>query len=125
MKPQEALRGSKPQYEANEELFRCLSHDQPLPMWVYDLETLAFLEVNQAAVEKYGYTREEFLAMTLRDISPSKDVTGMLGDVLDPPLGLKQSQWGRHKLRNGRIIDVEISSYTMAYPKSNDINSPT
>jgi PAS domain-containing protein len=58
--------------------------------------------------------------MTLKDISPSKDVTGMLGDVLDPSLGLKHSQWGRHKLRNGRIIDVEISSYTMAYPKSND-----
>ena len=120
MKPQEALPGLRPQYEANEELFQFLFHDHPLPMWVCDLETLAFLEVNHAAVEKYGYAREEFLTMTLKDISPSKDVTGMLGDVLDPSLGRKHSQWGRHKLRNGRIIDVEVSSYTMAYPKSTD-----
>ncbi|MEI9962240.1 MAG: PAS domain-containing protein [Limisphaerales bacterium] len=39
-------------------------------MWVFDLETLAFLEVNESAIQHYGYSREEFLAMTIRDIRP-------------------------------------------------------
>ena len=46
----------------------------PMPMWVYDLATLAFLAVNQAAVNKYGYTRDEFLGMTIADIRPAGDV---------------------------------------------------
>ena len=48
----------------------------PLPMWVYDAETLAFLAVNDAAIRHYGYSRDEFLAMTIRDIRPPEDVAG-------------------------------------------------
>jgi len=48
--------------------------DSPLPMWIYDLETLAFLDVNQAAIELYGYSKKEFLEMTLRDIRPLEEV---------------------------------------------------
>ena len=50
------------------EQYQLLFDCNPLPGWVFDIETLAFLEVNQMAVQHYGYSREEFLSMTLRDI---------------------------------------------------------
>ena len=50
--------------------FRLLFEDNPLPMWVFERESLRFLEVNQAAVAHYGYTHDEFLGMTLADIRP-------------------------------------------------------
>src|SRR5262249_34365906 len=58
--------------------FRLLFANNPLPMWVYDLETLAFLEVNQAAVAHYGYRRSEFLEMRITDIRPPEDVPALL-----------------------------------------------
>ena len=58
------------------ERYRMLFEASPLPMWVYDAETLAFLAVNDAAIRHYGYRRDEFLAMTIRDIRPPEDVAG-------------------------------------------------
>jgi PAS domain S-box-containing protein len=84
-------------------------------MWMYDLETLAFLEVNIAAVEKYGYTREEFLKMTLRDIRPPEIETGSLDSEAKWRLELQHATEWRHTLKSGRSIDVEISSHTLAY----------
>lgn len=55
---------------SSEEKFRYLFIHNPLPMWVYDLETLAFLDVNNTAVYQYGYARAEFLAMRITDIRP-------------------------------------------------------
>ena len=57
----------------SEELFRLLLEKNPLPMWVYDQESLRFLAVNDAAIEHYGYSRDEFLAMTVLDMSPAED----------------------------------------------------
>ena len=62
---EEELRNSEKQY-------RLLFHGNPNPMWVFDLETQAFLEVNEAAIQHYGYSREEFLTKTLADIRPSE-----------------------------------------------------
>ena len=56
----------------------------PLPMWVYDSETLGFLAVNDAAVRHYGYTRQEFLGMTIKDIRPPEDVEGVLAEHPGP-----------------------------------------
>lgn len=53
----------------------------PEPMWVYDLETLAFLEVNEAAVARYGYSRAEFLGMTIKDIRPEADVGRLVDQI--------------------------------------------
>ena len=60
---------------ASEERYRFLFESNPLPMWVCDLETLRFLAVNETAVMHYGYSEDEFLAMTIRDIRPSADST--------------------------------------------------
>ena len=57
----------------------------PHPMWVFDQETLAFLEVNDAAVRRYDYTREEFLGMTILDIRPVEDVQMLVNIALRPP----------------------------------------
>lgn len=101
--------------EAQEERFRVLFEAHPLPMWVYDLETLRFLEVNQAAVEKYGYTREEFLSITILDIRPEGERPRLLQELRNPRPPLKHSGPWIHRLRDGREIQVEIFSHTLTY----------
>jgi PAS domain-containing protein len=74
---------------------RLLFDSNPQPMWVYDMESLAFLAVNQAAVRQYGYTAEEFLGMTLRDIRPPEDVPALLEEVRQPSTSKKGRQHDR------------------------------
>src|SRR4051795_9299122 len=83
----------------------------PTPMWVYDAETLAFLAVNDAAIRHYGYSREQFLSMTIRDIRPSEDVPRMLVDVAarGGPGDPHPRTW-RHIRADGSMIDVEITA---------------
>src|SRR5207248_1671265 len=64
--------------------YRGLFESIPLPMWVYDFETLRFLAVNDAAVRQYGYSRDEFLAMTVADIRPPEDVSALRAAISDP-----------------------------------------
>jgi len=65
----------------SEEKYHYMFANNPQSMWVYDLETLAFLEVNDAAINHYGYSREEFLSMTIKDIGPIEDIPALLKDV--------------------------------------------
>ena len=76
-------RRAQRQLEESESRYRLLFESNPAPMWVYDARTLAFLAVNHAATAHYGYTREEFLGMTLRDIRPPEDVPALLADTRD------------------------------------------
>ena len=87
----------------------------PQPMWIYDLETLVFLAVNDAAVAHYGYSREEFLGMTLRDIRPAEDIPALLDNIAHITKGLDQAGVWRHRLKDGRIIFVEIISHTLEH----------
>jgi PAS domain S-box-containing protein len=96
--------------------FRLLFEDNPLPMWVFDRETLRFLEANHAAVFHYGYTREEFLGMTVADIRPPEDVE-RLKDTVARASGLALSGQWRHRLKDGRLIDVEVASHTISYAR--------
>ncbi len=82
---------------------------------MYDLNTLVFLDVNHAAAEKYGYTRKEFLKMTLKDIRPLEDVTCLLDDGAKVRSDLQHLGVWRHTRKDGRIIDVEITSHTLEY----------
>jgi two-component system cell cycle sensor histidine kinase/response regulator CckA len=95
--------------------FRLLFASNPLPMWVYDLETLAFLEVNDAAVAKYGYSADEFLSMRITDIRPPEDVAALLANVAVQRSTLQQSGRWRHRLKSGDIIDVEIVSHSLRF----------
>jgi hypothetical protein len=96
--------------------FRLLFASNPHPMWVYDSHTLAFVEVNDAAIEKYGWTREEFAEMRISDIRPPEDVPRLLDSLKRTSRSAFQlsTDW-RHKLRDGTIIDVIISSHTLSF----------
>ena len=80
---------------------------------VYDLKTLAFLAVNDSAVEKYGYTREEFLHMIIADIRPVEEVSRLMEDVAKQRPTLQRAGEWRHRLKDGTIIEVEITSHTL------------
>ncbi|MEP0806693.1 MAG: PAS domain S-box protein [Chloroflexota bacterium] len=92
-----------------------LFQSNPLPMWVYDLETYRFLVVNDAAVEQYGYSREEFLSLRITDIRPEEDVPRLLDDLKQERPALQHSGGWRHRRKDGSVIDVEIHSHTLTY----------
>ena len=95
--------------ESNER-FQVLFENNPHPTWVYDLETLQFLEVNRAALEKYGYSREEFLGMRITDIRPAEDV-GPLLDSLKKGRAELQSSQRRYSCKDGSVIPVAVTSH--------------
>jgi len=96
------------------ELDHILFDSNPEVMWVYDTESLAFLLVNDAAVQNYGYSREEFLSMTLRDIRPPEDgpglenalENGLEADLRNPGELHAEGPW-RHKKKDGSIVHVD------------------
>jgi len=81
-----------------------------LPMMVFDRESLAILGVNQAAIHHYGYSREEFLAMTVKDIRPSEDVPHLLDALHAGDHGTGGPFIGRHRKKDGTVFDVEVYS---------------
>lgn len=96
----------------SEEKYRLLFLNNPLPVWVFDSTTLRFLEVNASAIAHYGYSREEFLQMTIKDIRPDEDLDQLLHDRTQPynsPEVAYHGTW-RHKKKNGKIIHVDITS---------------
>lgn len=101
--------------EQSNNLYKLMFEANPQPMWIYDLETLAFLEVNNSAVEQYGYSREEFLKMTLKDIRPTEDVDALLNDVLKTDQELNNAGAWRHLKKDGTMIQVLIRSHKLYY----------
>ncbi len=106
---QKALRQNAEKFE------NCFSN-HPLPMWVFDLDTRQFLEVNQAAVEKYGYSREEFLAMSPAELGPGGDDSRMLA-YLEEIKHLEHGNAGhwRHLTKKGSVIDAEVFWRTVVF----------
>ena len=88
----------------------------PDPMWIYDRDTLKFLAVNEAAVVNYGYSREEFLQLTLADIRPAEDVAALHETLLNEPRGLSEAKTWRHRIKSGHVIFVSIRSNDLDYP---------
>lgn len=89
-----------------------LFHLSPQPMWVYDVETLDFLDVNVAAEKQYGYRREEFLSMSIRDIRPNEDIPLVEKAVafVRKHEALYTEGMYRHQKKNGDLIFVQIKS---------------
>ncbi|MFD2148427.1 PAS domain-containing protein [Mucilaginibacter antarcticus] len=91
--------------------YKSIFDKSPLPMWIFDTETLAFLEVNQAAVIHYGYTEEEFKAMTIRDIRPAEWVPATEQVVdLNKKSGIYYEGTSQHIKKDGSYIYVKIES---------------
>jgi PAS domain S-box-containing protein len=107
----EALRESEAKY-------RLLFEGNPQPMWVYDLDSLSFLKVNRAAIDLYGYSLEEFLAKTIKDIRPPAELPRFLErvkELREETPGLSYSGEWRHVKKSGEIINVEIISHEIAF----------
>ncbi len=107
--------GKKPT-AGNHEIGQLFQHN-PLPMWVYDQETLAFLAVNDAAIENYGFSEKEFLKMTIKDIRPASEIPVLLADIKNARPDLEHSGEWQHRTKDGRILIVEITSHLIEYEK--------
>ncbi|HCY41875.1 MAG TPA: hypothetical protein DHV48_11045 [Prolixibacteraceae bacterium] len=99
----------------SESKYRHLFENNPAPMWIYDLETLSFLEVNEAAINHYGFSRGEFLNMTIKDIRPVEDIGQLIRDVDTTTEMFNRAGTWRHKKKNGEIIYVDIVSHRIEY----------
>ena len=95
--------------------YRLLFEGNPAPMWVYERESLRFLAVNEAAVEGYGWSREEFLAMTIEDIRPDTELSHLHSDLAENegvgPSGFRHAGIWQHRRKDGTLREVEISSH--------------
>lgn len=103
----------------SQERYRLLFESTPQPIMVYDEKTLAFLAVNEAAVQTYGYSREEFLSMTIEDIRSREAVPALL---VKTPAGIGEplisSPW-RHRRKDNSIIYVETTSHPLQFNGTN------
>ena len=97
------------------EIYDNFYKSNPYPMWIYDLETLAFLDVNNAAIKHYGYSQEEFLSMTIKDIRPPEDIPALLENIAKVTKGLDMAGVQRHIKKDGSLIYVEITSHTLTF----------
>ena len=98
--------------QESEKKYSELFHLSPIPMWVYDLDSLAFLDVNTAAIDHYGYDFDEFLSLTLKDIRPKEDLPQFKKAIKESRIikNFKFKDQFRHVKKNGEIIIVEIRS---------------
>lgn len=100
--------------ELSERNYRQLFDSNPMPMWIYDRETLRFLAVNERALAKYGYTREQFLAMTVLDIRPAEEVAAFTNSLSARGHENGIGFW-THRDSNGRTFPVHILSHPMEW----------
>jgi two-component system, cell cycle sensor histidine kinase and response regulator CckA len=105
-KSEEALKRSESRY-------RHLFENNPYPMWVYDAETLRFLAVNNAAVYRYGYSKDEFLAMTILDIRPDEEVSRARERAKSTMAAIDTTENWHHRKKDGSVIKVEITSHAL------------
>jgi PAS domain S-box-containing protein len=104
---QEILRESERRY-------RFLFERSPLPMWVYDVESLRFLAVNEAAIRSYGFTRDEFLSMTILDIRPPEDAP-RVRRAAQLAVGLSRSATWRHRRKDGTLLEALVTSHWLNF----------
>ena len=99
----------------SEQRYRELFEANPNPMWVYDRQTLRFLMVNDAATAQYGFTRDEFAAMTLADIRPAEDLERLMTSASQVQPGYLSAGHWTHRRKDGSLLQVQISSHDLAY----------
>lgn len=100
--------------ESSEAQYRLLFEANPSPMWIYNGKTLAFIAVNQAAIDHYGYSQAEFANMTIADIRVDQAISTLRNYVFDNSSNSYSAEW-KHRKKNGMIIDVEITSHAIIW----------
>jgi PAS domain S-box-containing protein len=103
--------------EESEKKYSELFHLSPQPMWVFDIESLYFLNVNDAAIKHYGYSREEFLLMTINDIRPSSETPEIEKTNESSPEKSQLIYHGnfKHRKKNGELIQVDTQGNIIQY----------
>jgi PAS domain S-box-containing protein len=94
--------------------YQALFYASPIPMWLYDPTDLHFVDVNAAASLQYGWTKEELLSMTLRDVRPPEDLQKFLDTTTTQYVGPKPVGVWRHLRKDGSLIDVEVHVSSVA-----------
>lgn len=92
-------------------LFSSFFYDNPEPMWLYERATLKYLIVNNAAVQKYGYSKQEFMAMTIAEIRPKEDLPALKKTISQVSSGCKKAGIWRHFTKDGDLLYVDITSH--------------
>ncbi|MGB6537481.1 MAG: EAL domain-containing protein [Xanthobacteraceae bacterium] len=100
---------------AREESFRLLFDGSPVPMWVIDRENLCFLAVNDAAIVHYGYSRQQFMSMTVPDLRPPEDRERFGRHLLALEPDQSYETVGQHLTADGKTIDIAVSSRALTY----------
>jgi PAS domain S-box-containing protein len=99
----------------SEQRYHLLFDSDPHPVWVYDVRNYAILDVNSAAVRQYGYSRDEFLRLSITDIRPIEDVPRLIDRVSLSPPSIEVSGPWRHRKKDGTLIDVEVTSDPLTF----------
>lgn len=95
--------------------YKMLFDNNPLPMWMFTLPERSIIEVNKAACEHYGYTREEFLNLSVLDMRPKEEVPRFLEDIKQMSPEVRTAGVWVHKKKNGDLIKVEIFKDDIVY----------
>jgi len=108
--------GLRAEVAERREQYRALIHNNPYPTWIYCLDSLRFLDVNPAAVLSYGWSRDEFLEMTIADIRPREDVPALVAHV-SKMRAIKAGSTGpwRHRHKDGALVEVGVSFQTLPF----------
>jgi PAS domain S-box-containing protein len=109
------LKRAQEERRQSEERYHLLFDSNPHPVWVYDLKTLAILDVNHSAVRNYGFSREEFLSLRITDIRPPEDISALLASAAKRSPDTEFSGVWKHGKKDGTLIDVEITSHPLIY----------
>ncbi len=111
---------AKEKLEASEQQYKYLFENNPAPMFIWDFETKRIVECNEAALEKYKYSREEFLQLTILDIRPLEDIPLIEAATLSEEIynnsskNLHRNTW-RHLTKTGELMEVEIGGHMLLH----------
>nr|BCX01385.1 MAG: hypothetical protein KatS3mg041_1431 [Bacteroidota bacterium] len=108
-------KGFEERLRQSEALYRYLFEHNPQAMWIYDTQSYRFLAVNEAALHRYGYSREEFLQLTLFDIRPPEEWERLRHSLEHGSPGIEASGPWRHRRKDGRLLWVHITSHPIAW----------
>lgn len=100
----------------SERRYKELFDNNPLPMHIWDFETKYFLDCNEAAIQKYGYSKEEFLQLTIKDIRPAEDIPLIEAATKNEMIygDIHRKIW-RHKKKNGEIMMMDLKGHLINY----------
>ena len=109
---EERLRRSEEALRESEAQYRGLFDNSPIPTWIFDTETMRFLAVNDAAVRHYGYSRDEFLGMSVTEIRSREDAARLTELARNARPGVIDYGLWRHRKKDGTLLDADITGQT-------------